>query len=503
MSNNRRKPVRLEPILQLEEQFKDIDTSLNLAPPSVRISHLNPYRYMFPDLQNDSTNLLPEIKGKTVPWLIKLGRTMGDSGDAALDSSIPAVYTYVGQFIDHDITFEIPSKEIADIGDGDFSPLPLKDIENKIKNGRAPTIDLDHLYGYPAPCFGYKMALNRLSRSGGIRVAADPFNDLPRCPRSADQERDAQALIGDPRNEENLIIAQLHVAFLRAHNALVCREMDFDGARRLLQLHYQWLIIKDFLKQVAEPMIVDEVMAGNCWFNPSEDNLFVPLEFAVAAYRFGHSMVRSTYNYNANFKAATLRQLFENTARSGRIVPGNPSLQELWAIDWTRFVTVGGKNNAARRIDTLIADPLLHLPAQAGQPLTPSNLAVRNLLRGYLLRIPTGQAVARKLGLAELSHNRIMNAAGNDEQRAILAEPEFKDRTPLWYYILAEAADAETGRLGKVGSIIIAEVLIGLIRVTQDSFLKITGWQPTLGENNDFNITDLLKLAGVLGAEGE
>ena len=154
----------------------------------------------------------------------------------------------------------------------------------------------------------------------------------------------------------------------------------------------------------------------------------------------------------------------------------------------------------------MLVEPLFDLRDELGQPIAEgtgdgARLAVRNLLRGYLLRMPTGQAVARALGVDPLSAADVEAAAGSDAQRTILRNAGFLERTPLWYYILAEAMAASEGaRLGAVGSTIVAEVLVGLVHRSEDSILRCRyPWSPTLGQTaGKFDLADLLRLAGVL-----
>jgi len=147
-----------------------------------------------------------------------------------------------------------------------------------------------------------------------------------------------------------------------------------------------------------------------------------------------------------------------------------------------------------------------------GQPIVDStpekkviSLAALDLLRGYLVGLPTGQAVARALGEPELPAACIEAAPGiivqdptADAQQAILRESGLSSRTPLWFYILAEAALQKKGAcLGRVGSKIVAGVLVDLVSRSSDSILREPGWVPTLG-NGTFNLADLFKLAKVL-----
>jgi Animal haem peroxidase len=465
------------------------------------------FDFLFPELQEDPANLLP-VAGNTRDDLVELGKAMSTvfGGDA----NIPAAYTYFGQFVDHDITLETSSAPGSQLVAPDLSPLPLARIRQETQNLRTGALDLDSVYGLPAPSRGAKMRLGRVSQSGARPPNKDDFNDLPREGRSVDVVHDRVALIGDPRNDENLILAQLHLAFLRAHNELVDQGNSFRSARRLLRQHYQYIVLHDFLKRIADPQIVDETIALNRVYDPDEDAFFMPLEFTVAAYRLGHSMVRGNYDFNLNFQPATLDQLFTFTALSGQLGDFD-TLPELWIIEWENFVDAGQPFNKARRIDTKLVEPLEHLRILTGDEEAglARRLAVRNLLRGYLLRMPTGQAVARALkqklqgvrDIPVLGPNRIREGAASDEQVQVLEEAGFLERTPLWYYILAEAAELGGGqRLGPVGSTIIAEVLVGLVRRSANSILRQQNWQPILpsAQPGTFTLKDLLSFAGIL-----
>jgi hypothetical protein len=491
---------------------------------------LRNFDFLFPGLQNSAGNLLPEASPGTRNALVALGRSMRDPGDAVNpgDAGIPAAYTYFGQFIDHDITLEAtssgPGGDITALFATDVAPLPVQTIREVLRNMRKATLDLDSVYGKPAPRDpnnANKMQLGTVVSVGGRPPhVVDDFHDLPREGRSTDHAHDRAALTGDPRNDENLIVAQLHVAFLRAHNALVDQGKDFNQARRILRQHYQHLVLRDFLPRVADPAIVNNVMQnGPQHYNPPPGQFFLPLEYGVAAYRFGHSMVRNAYAFNLNFTPATLRELFTFTALSGQI-GGFDTLPDIWIIEWKNFVDLGNGNShaKAKRLDTKLVEPgLFQLQDTLGEVLDPTDptipdvekdkrrLAVRNLLRGYLLRMPTGQALAGALGLTPLTATQIEAAAGSPEQVAALQAGGFSGRTPLWFYILAEAAHPAFGngqRLGPVGSTIVAEVLVGLARRSRNSILTDPNWSgPTLpgAQPGRFELADLLRFAGVLG----
>jgi heme peroxidase len=504
------------------EEFQDTQeaaTALRSATPLGFAAIADPvdtqdFGFLFRELQDDPKNLLRESRA-TRDALIELGRTMQDVGGpgGGGNSTIPAAYTYFGQFVDHDITLELLSAQLPDLVDPELTPLRLAEIRQKIRNARTATLELDSVYSGLAPRDGAKMRIGEVSQSGGRPQGKDDFNDLPRRRRRpGDPKRDREALIGDPRNDENLIVAQLHVAFLRAHNRLIDdRGEEFGGARRILRRHYQHIVLHDFLKQIADPQIVDETIESNRVYTPSEDRLFMPLEFSVAAYRFGHSMVRARYDFNVNFQPATLGELFTFTALSGQLGEEFDTLPEVWIIQWEKFVDVGEPFNRTRSIDTKLVEPLFTLPDIQGRPRQGdrARLAVRNLLRGYLLRLPTGQAVARALrqklqgvrNIPVLTPQQITNGAQSPQQAQVLEQAGFLERTPLWYYILAEAAILEEGeRLGPVGSTIVAEVLVGLVRRSESSILSMDNWQPTLpsAQPGTFTLTDLLKFARVL-----
>jgi hypothetical protein len=473
------------------------------------------FGFLFSGLQDDPDNLLPERR-RTRDALVDLGKAMNAGGGG--DSDIPAAYTYFGQFLDHDITLELKSATLPDLIDPNLTPLGRTEIREKIRNARTATLDLDSVYGRPAPRDGAKMLVGKVDESSGGRLQGkDDNNDLPRRGRNPDvPELDREARIGDPRNDENLIVSQLHVAFLRAHNRLVNQGEDFVGARKLLRQHYQHIVLQDFLKKIADPQVVDETIEQNRVYTPDEDRLFMPLEFSVAAYRLGHSMARAEYDFNVNFRPATFEQFFTFTALSGQLggeggAPEFDTLPEVWIIEWKNFIDVGAPFARTRSIDTKLVEPLFLLQDVRGNTLQGlrASLAARNLLRGYLLRLPTGQAVARALGqrlqgvrnIPVLTEQQILDAA-TDAQVQVLQDAEFLQRkTPLWYYILAEAASLGGGqRLGPVGSTIVAEVLVGLVRRSEGSILATQGWQPTLpsGQPGTFTLTDLLKFARVI-----
>jgi hypothetical protein len=506
--------ITLEKIEEAEKNGPLNMLALGIPGGAGGLADFNKFGYLFPDLQTDDNNLLP-IGPDTVANLKRLGQTMTDSSPSdEANSTVPAAYTYLGQFIDHDITFEVASGDLADLSLPGLEPLSSAEIESRIRNTRSAKFDLDSVYEGLAERDGDGMALGFVSPTPNNTVfplkrppGKGDHNDLPRKGRITSPAIDREALIGDPRNDENTIISQLHLSFLLAHNAIVARGHKFDAARTLLRQHYQWMVIHDFLKKICDSEIVDQTFAKNSFYDPSDYDFFMPLEFSVAAYRFGHSMIRADYDFNLNFNSsgtpgtteASLARLFTFTAFVGQLGNFN-SLPENWIIEWERFFGPAAGFNMARKFDTKLVEPLAHLTDTFGHDLSGifKLLAVRNLLRGYLLRMPTGQSVATALGVVPLTSGQITAAAASAEQASALTETGFDERTPLWYYILAEAAHVGGNHLGPVGSLLVAETIIGLIRRSDDSIFD-GNFSPSLGSTpGNFDMPDLLRLAGVL-----
>jgi heme peroxidase len=508
--------------------FRNFSTSLSAFRASVGLdAEGSRFGYMFEGLQEDPANRLPPTPA-TVLALKQLAKTMtdmpeqlpGSGQDGPGDSEIPAAYTYFGQFLDHDITFDRDGLAIELLADPALQPLPSL---NGLRNTRSSTIDLDSVYAVPAAARnGDRLVVGPVTPLNGetrplLRPAGKgDLNDLPRQARNPDPGLDRAAIIGDPRNDENTIVAQLHTAFLKAHDSLVDEGRDFETARRDLILRYQAIVLNDFMRKVCDPAVVDDVLANGprFWRVGSPGHLFMPVEFSVAAYRFGHSMVRKQYDFNVNFTKefiATFDELFSFTALSGQIgevvVPGGfDTLTENWIIEWERFLPLGSTPpQKARLIDPRLTDQLFQLRNTFGLPeggefpagsqaqqLAPK-LAMRNLLRGYLFGLPTGQAVARLLN-AEVLEGASLLAALPTAAMKTSAEP-FAQASPLWFYVLAEAGNpaGPGGRhLGPVGSRIVAETLWNLVKHSSISILD--GADHTAIAN--FTLPDLINLAG-------
>ncbi len=585
---------------ELDQKIESMTLARKAAPDldqALARDETTPFDYLFPQIAEDPNAHHPATDpAKVVDALRALGTAMAEQTPPAPEqnSTIPAIYTYWGQFIDHDLTANTDrNSDVSDITKPNVTPLDPDFVTANLRNLRRPNLDLDSVYGDGPAALGnqsqdagfydgikFRIGRNTDNPPGTpagsgipgdkIPPADDLDRDLPRIGPLLDdgviQESDftqeqlddpsfrTRAFIGDARNDENLIIAQFHLAVLKFHNRVVDwlsseRNNDwfdfpvfgvgfrpgnrmFNQARRLVRWHYQWLVVNDYLKTVTMPGIVDKVLfGGQKFYAPRKGPLFMPLEYSVAAFRFGHSMVRGAYDHNRNFgrnnggpgvvaPVATFDQLFlftgtgfERDRNTGAITHnpfrGTPTLPFNWIIEWDRFDNKGSSNPAhfARKIDTHLAPPILDLVNEGNhlrgtiQTLI-KHLAQRNLVRGYLLHMPTGQAVAQAMGVAPLSEAELRKD-NSTEMNAALDQGGFIEKTPLWYYLLKEAEVRANGNtLGEVGSRIVCETIIGLLRFDRDSYLNQRSWDPSDGvrlDNGDpiVTIRDFLKFAGV------
>jgi hypothetical protein len=378
-----------------------------------------------------------------------------DAGDGA-DGTEAAGWPLFAQIIAHDIT-------------ADRSPIGVGIDPEALRNARTPKLNLEMLYSDGPVGSAFLFDVNDpakfLFSAGG--------HDVPR-------NQQGVALIGDPRNDVHFFVLSLHVALLHAHNRIVDRlradgvpEAEvFDRARILLTWHYQWIVVHDFLPRLVGAALVGEVLAeGGRWFAPKRMEAFIPLEFADAAYRYGHGQIRHTYRLVEGGPAVPL---FPDLVGFGP-VPADRRL------DLSQIFDVPGRPPAqrAKRLDGKLAASLIGLPRQVTGAVDTEaykSLAVRDLLRGETTGLPSGEEVAALLGVPAL-------------------ESTWPHGTPLWYYILKEAEHLEGGnRLGPVGGRIVAEVLIGLLRADPASYLsEDPSFRPTLPATGSvFGITDLL-----------
>jgi hypothetical protein len=502
-----------------------------------------------------------------------------DENDAWNENPNPDLtsgFTFVGQFVDHDITFDTTL-----LSDQQSDPYATK-------NFRTPRYDLDSIYGlgpsenpqfydssdpdkflirddtYEQITGTLKLPDSQVVPGGPTSatqtwdVKPDTIWDVPRL--TADDPSDpirrpkGTAIIADPRNDQTLIILQLHIAMQKFHNRLVDvarmqgvpRSAVFESARRMARWHYQWIVTHQFL-----PAIVGTTTMGSIYQETSKGpkitlkfykptnpagRSFIPVEFAVAAYRFGHSITRPRYTVRDVYDTAGTTvlgsvagvPLFQD-APSDNNLNGHRNLLPVprLKIQWSKFFNADPANPTARPVrqfDASLADPLFHMPANAlPDTNTLGTLSQRNLQRGRKMNLPSGQQVARLMGVTpltntQLSQNYRINVTipisknkvnvisegpvPNDSLKTELADTGWGGEAPLWFYILKEAELVSKGRtLGPVGGRIVAEVLVGLLQKDPNSYLYLNpGWKPAppiAPTSGQFTIADLLKFAEV------
>ena len=430
--------------------------------------------------------------------------------------NMTAGVTFFGQFLDHDITLD-PRSALLERSD------PRRTI-----NFRTAAFDLDSVYGegpdespelYDTSSGDIKLRIEPIpgselvSRKGAIRF------DLPR-------DAGNNALLGDSRNDEHVILAQFHLAMLRFHNAVVDHlradsanagespEKIFKMAQRQVRWHYQWIIVHEFLPLTIGQARLDDILQNGLRYYRTYDtfdgrwdrrlrNPQLPIEFSVAAYRFGHSQIRPSYrlNFGPDGGQPFFAFLFDDTQD-----PNDPNPIDLRGgkraarrfVDWQTFFNFGDGNfRPNKKIDSKLSSVVMLLPGSRGPaPGLPSDgvqsLASRNLMRHVNFGIPSGQAIARRMGVPALTPTQL----------DMLTPFGMEKSTPLWLYILKEAELMEDGlRLGPVGGRIVGEVFIGLLKADESSYMAAEpGWTPVLPSDTpgDFRMTDMLKFAGVV-----
>jgi hypothetical protein len=385
---------------------------------------------------------------------------------------ILAGFAFLGQFIGHDITHDSE----LDIKPEDDSKAP--------RNLGMPTLDLGGLYGSGPD---QDRHLYDSANPGKLLLDKERQFDLPRDPQGT-------ALIGDRRNDRNLLLAQLHLAFLKFHNAVYeqvkwindgvpCDLADpawrFKKAQRLVRWHYQWVIVREFLPLLVGAEMVHDILINGPRVYKSYPS--VPPEFSVAAYRFGHSQIHYLYRINDDFELPLFSTKPPSLERQD--LQGG-SIKRAYAVDWKNFFDMGRPptpswDPKSKKIDTRLSGSLLFPPSSVArnrpeekEGLATTSLSVRDLQRGQKRGLPSGQEVANEMFKA-------IDVAALNQERATVEEALEKDKnlpsalkkeTPLWYYILKEAEVQHDGeRLGDVGGRIVAEVIVGLLQGDRDS----------------------------------
>jgi hypothetical protein len=455
--------------------------------------------------------------GKAMTADFEATPTPETEADDEENTGISAGYTYLGQFIDHDLTFDPASS------------LQKADDPDALTDFRTPRFDLDNIYGrgpddqpYLYQNDGRHMLLGPALTGSAADSKAKGLQRNTPIPGDP-----ARALIGDPRNDENVIVSQLQSSMLRFHNVMVDKlgaSASFPEIQRQVRFHYQWVVLHDFLPTIVGQdtmiKIFGKTSAGKIdfkakpdlkFYKPKKDS-FMPVEFSVAAYRFGHSMIRPIYRLSQTIP----RFPIFNQPGQGESLVGFRDFPHNWAIDWELFFNAGNnppklgptRVQPAYKIDTSLVNPLGTLPVSIAAPPFQS-LPVRNLLRGFRMGLPSGQAVAKHMGIKPIDDADLKVGKANQDgvtanKSITTLSSKFADNAPLWFYILAEAQQVFVNNdtpihLGEVGGRIVAEVFVGLMEGDGHSYLRqdpnFTPIAAFQGAGGQFNMIDLLKAA--------
>jgi hypothetical protein len=399
------------------------------------------------------------------------GGACDGTGDCP-DARVAAGWPFLGQFLAHDIT-------------ADRSPLVSHADPAGVRNYRTAAANLECLYG--GGPVGSPYLYDRDDPT--LLLIGRHAGDVPRNAQGI-------ALIGDPRNDVHLFVNQLQVALIHAHNLLVERLREegepepsvFHEARRSLTWHYQWVLLNDFLPTlVGEEQTARVLDDGPTFYQPGEAPQ-IPLEFADAAYRYGHSQIRDRYKINEPSEPLPLLP---------DLMGFEPVPRER-VVSWSMLFDVPGEAPAqrAKRIDGRLPASLIHLPVAITGVVEDEayhSLAARDLQRGQATGLPSGEAVARALGVEPLTPEEVG-----------LIQHGWEAETPLWYYVLREADAQQQGdRLGEVGGRMVSEVVVGIIDADPESYRSVdSGWRPDLpaAQPGQYGIADLIRAPALANA---
>lgn len=426
------------------------------------------------DVDDNRWNELAAFMGKILP-------------DEKKDSPLPAGYTYLAQFIDHDISLDSQNRT---------KPWDFEQNPKPVFNLRTPFFDLETIYGKIEPENGEIPRSELLQDkshlklrftigegiSPNVKAERSYPNDLPRNP-------DLKAAIVDRRNDENFLVAQIQTAFIKFHNAVVnlLGEKDsvytFEKARKIVIRHYQYIILNDFLPKIVDREIINEALNGKFYFwkDDFEENM-LPLEFSLAAFRMGHCMIRNSYNVNRTFPNAGLNDLFSLTGLGHR-VKKREGVPSIWLLNWKLFFDIDNSAqnlsnfNFAKTINTKIS-PMLNFLGGNFKFIRDSSLSALDLYRGRAFRLDSGQAVANEIINAVNNGNPTLPPKKTPDQsdlEKLIPESlhsSFLEKTPLWFYLMAESEIENKQKLGQAGARIVAETFVKILAKSPFSILK-------------------------------
>jgi hypothetical protein len=420
---------------------------------------------------------LPTDKREAAGLLDKIADAMRD--DAMAEGPADAGQTFLGQFIDHDVTLDVDSS------------LARRATSFDVMNQRTPGLDLDCVFGGGPEA---TPLLYSRAHAGYLLFGAEAN------PMDLARNHEGVAIIGDPRNDENAFVAAVQGLFIRFYNILLHRiEHDTDGfaalkraeenaeqaAMRLTRWHYHQVILINFLPSFVDAEVLDRVMSilnrGGLPKGFRHEESFIPAEFSVAAYRFGHATVQSRYDIGGG----KIVDIFDNNAGAGGLPAFDPQTD---VIDLTRFFGTPkdpGRSQKARPIAPKISAELFDLPFVSnadviGDVTVPADqarsLAHRNLYRDrFTFELASGQQAAAAMGLTPIDRDANLRAAG-------------VDKIPLWYYCLQEAQERGGGCLHEVGGAIVATVLGRLLRADPGSYWHARPWRSPLAVEGEFTM---------------
>jgi hypothetical protein len=429
--------------------------------------------------------------------LTEVGGIM-DAGNTPVRIDLPAGFVILGQFIDHDITLDVTST------------LDRNNDPDAIRNFRTPTLDLDCIYGGGPEASPYLYQKDGLRLHTGATSTAYTGYSQPGLEKyDLSRTSDGTAIIGDPRNDENRILSQLQLAFIKFHNCVADYleaearkhkpekgsekevEIGFEDVRRLVTWHYQWIVLHEFLPHFVGQDLVDDILCyGRLFYRPRSP--FIPIEFSAAAYRFGHSMVPLEIRVQPGGPAV---RFFGSELGFGF----TPLPSERAIVDMDLLFGCVQEYERAEALDIRLASDLLNLRfIEEGDN---KNLANRNILRGQSFLLPSGEEVARLMKEEMSQHRDLKVDLQVDEVRDFLRRTfqkiDYQGCTPLWFYILAEAEVLHNGKqMGSVGGRIVGETIIGLMELDEMSFLGSNRlWKPELSDEKDcrFRMCDLVR----------
>lgn len=450
------------------------------------------------------------------------------------DGVIPAGYTYLGQFIVHDMTY--------------LDPVTAS------RNLRSPALDLDSVL----PEIDPDQFISKIPELGPASLGLTSSQEDVRLTEDLrrDDEVYGKPIIADDRNDNFLPLSQSHLLLLKFYNAIAALlgirwtpDLKPDDHRRVREVwvkHFQYAVLHDYLPRIVGSETYRAVLQGKrAIVHPEsfprgaarqqcDDDPWMPLEFATAFGRYGHSMIRHCYKpWNqkrvdeavtvGDFMNVSYRNSGDCLSSSGRAIPAS------WIHDWFYLLDFSGIKGApagqkpimANLLDTNLAAPLGALPKRLldnpGQPdppcpLPPSgdfNLAARTLMRVSWCHLKPAQDALKILNahltaikappIDALTPHEICDATRTGEAAVFKRHPELLEKTPLWFYMLREAEKKACGRhLGPFGGRIVMETMHAAIEASSCSILDGTGWKPTLPRAlcDQFTFADLVAFSG-------